>query len=77
MHATNLSINIFGKLQKSLVSEARISSVKKIDPCYSISLKFRNNKTSNIFLSYAAPMTDEMSIFFQKQNYKVPRRKSI
>ena len=28
LHATNLSINIFGKLQKSLVSEACISSVK-------------------------------------------------
>ena len=69
VHATNLSINIFGKLQKSLVSEACISSAKKIDTC-SISLKFRNNKTSNIFLSYAAPMTDEMTFFFKNKIIK-------
>ena len=40
-----------------------MSSKKKIDTC-SISLKFKNNTTVNIFLSYAAPMNDVMTLLF-------------
>ena len=69
VHSTNLAINIFGKLGKSLISEANISSRGKIDTC-SITLKFNNNKTANIFLSYAAPMSDEMTFFFKNKILK-------
>ena len=69
VHSTNLSINLFGKLYKSLISEASISSSKKIDTC-SISLKFKNNKSTNIFLSYASPMSDEMTFFFKNKILK-------
>ena len=69
VHSTNLSINLFGKLYKSLISEASISSSKIIDTC-SISLKFKNNKSTNIFLSYASPMSDEMTFFFKNKILK-------
>ena len=69
VHSTNLAINIFGKLENSLISETNISSKRKIDTC-SITLKFKNNKTANIFLSYAAPMSDEMTFFFKNKILK-------
>tara|TARA_Y100000591_G_C21818487_1_gene692163 strand:- start:764 stop:1765 length:1002 start_codon:yes stop_codon:yes gene_type:complete len=69
VHSTNLSLNLFGKLDKSLISEGGISSKQKIDTC-SITLKFKNNKTSNIFLSYASPMSDEMTFFFKNKILK-------
>jgi len=76
VHSTNLAINIFGKLQKNLISESSISSKKKIDTC-SITLKFSNNKTANIFLSYASPMSDEMTFFFKNKILKYQEGKVV
>ena len=69
VHSTNLALNIFGKLKDYLISEKSVSSKKKIDTC-SISLNFENNKTVNIFLSYAAPMNDTMTLFFTNKILK-------
>ena len=69
VHSTNLALNIFGKFEKYLISESRISSKKKIDTC-TISLKFLNDRTANIFLSYASPMVDEMTFVYKNKILK-------
>ncbi len=69
VHSINLAINIFGKIKKYLISEIGISSKKKIDTCL-ISIQFLNNKTANIFLSYACPMTDEMTFIYSNKILK-------
>jgi len=69
VHSTNLALNIFGKLKKCFIMEKSMSSKKNIDTC-SISLNFKNNTTVNIFLSYAAPMNDVMTLLFKNKILK-------
>ncbi len=67
VHHVNFSLNLFSGIKKILITEKCVARKNKIDTS-SIYIKFKNNSSVNMFLSYATPATDRYEYYF---NHKI------